>query len=107
MQVTRVTPGWPVHYICFTAELASALGYAGEGAHGLAAIDRALAQSERNDEGWCVAGLLCIKDELLLLQGESEDVAASEDRYRQAHDRARRQGALSWELRATMSLARL
>jgi hypothetical protein len=32
-----------MHYICFTAALASALGYAGEGAHGLAAIDRALA----------------------------------------------------------------
>jgi predicted ATPase len=32
---------------------------------------------------------------------------AAEDHFRQALDWARRQGALSWELRAAMSLARL
>jgi predicted ATPase len=34
-------------------------------------------------------------------------VAAAEDHFRQALDWARRQGALSWELRAATSLARL
>ena len=33
--------------------------------------------------------------------------AAAEDHFRQALDWARRQGALSWELRAATSLARL
>jgi hypothetical protein len=33
--------------------------------------------------------------------------AAAEGHFRQALDRARRQGALSWELRAATSLARL
>jgi predicted ATPase len=42
----------------------------------------------------------------LLLQG-SGAAAAAEDHYQQALGWARRQGALSWELRAAMSLARL
>jgi len=96
-----------MHYIFLTAELASALGRAGEAAQGLAAIDGALARSERIEEGWCVAELLRIKGEILLLQGESDAKIASEDHYRQALDRAHRQGALSWELRTATSLARL
>jgi predicted ATPase len=96
-----------MHYIFLTAELASALGRAGEVAQGLAAIDRALARSEQNEEGWCVAELLRIKGDLLLLEGKPEGKAASEDHYRRALDWADRQGALSWELRAATSLARL
>jgi predicted ATPase len=96
-----------MHYIFLTAELASALGRAGEVAQGLAAIDRALARSEQNEEGWCVAELLRIKGDLLLLESKPEGRAASEDHYRRALDWADRQGALSWELRAATSLARL
>jgi predicted ATPase len=48
-----------------------------------------------------------VRGELLLLQGAPGAAAAAEDHFRQALDRARRQGALSWELRAAMSLARL
>jgi predicted ATPase len=51
--------------------------------------------------------LLRIKGELLLLQGAPGAAAVAEDHFRQALDWARRQGALSWELRAAMSLARL
>jgi predicted ATPase len=51
--------------------------------------------------------LLRIKGELLLLQGGSGAAAAAEDHFRQALDWAHRQGALSWELRAATSLARL
>jgi predicted ATPase len=51
--------------------------------------------------------LLRIRGELLLLQGGSGAAAAAEDHYRQALGWARRQGALSWELRAATSLARL
>jgi predicted ATPase len=94
-------------YTFLTAELASALGRAGEAAPGLAAIEAALALSERNAESWCVAELLRIKGELLLLQAEEGAAAAGEDCFRQALDCARRQGTLSWELRAAASLARL
>ncbi|HJZ16823.1 MAG TPA: hypothetical protein VJ251_15375, partial [Stellaceae bacterium] len=87
--------------------MAEALGRAGQIADGLAAIEEALARSERNEERWVVAELLRIKGELLLLQGGSRAAAAAEDHYQQGLDWARRQGALSWELRAATSLARL
>jgi predicted ATPase len=51
--------------------------------------------------------LLRAKGELLLLPGQRQDAAAAEGYFRQALDWARRQGALSWELRAVASLARL
>jgi predicted ATPase len=51
--------------------------------------------------------LLRIKGELLRVQGAPGAAAAAEDHFRQALDWARRQGALSWELRAATSLARL
>jgi predicted ATPase len=51
--------------------------------------------------------LLRIKSELFLLQGAPGTAAAAEDHYQQALGWARRQGALSWELRAATSLARL
>ena len=50
--------------------------------------------------------MLRLKGELLLLQGP-EGAATAEDHFRQAIERAGRQGALSWELRAATSLARL
>jgi predicted ATPase len=90
----------------FLGVLAEGLGRAGQVAQGLDAIDKALARSERNEDRWCVAELLRIKGELLLLQGIS-GAAAAEDHYQQALDWARRQGALSWELRTATSLARL
>jgi len=95
---------------CFTwflGELAEGLGRAGQVAQGLEAIDEALARSERNEDRWCVAELLRIRGELLLSQGRSGAAAAAEDHYHQGLDWACRQGALSWELRAATSLARL
>jgi predicted ATPase len=95
------------YFTWFLGELAEGLGQAGQIAEGLEAIDEALARSERNEDRWCVAELLRIKGELLLLQGGSGAAAAAEDHYQQALDWARRQGALSWELPAATSLARL
>jgi predicted ATPase len=91
----------------FTFVLAEALGHAGQIASGLAAIEEAIVRSKRSEEGWATSELLRIKSELLLLQGGSGAAAAAEDHYKQGLDSARRQGALSWELRATTSLARL
>src|SRR6266404_1441800 len=99
--------GFQPRFTWFLGELAQGLGCAGQIARGLEVIDEALAQSERNEDRWCVAELLRIKGELFLLQGGSGAAAAAEDNYRQALGWARRQGALSWELRAAASLARL
>jgi predicted ATPase len=87
--------------------MAEALGRAGQIADGLAAIEEAIVRSERSEERWAIAEMLRIKGELLLLQGAAGDLASAEDHFRQALDWARRQGALSWELRAATSLARL
>jgi predicted ATPase/DNA-binding winged helix-turn-helix (wHTH) protein len=84
-----------------------ALGRAGEVADGLASADEAIARSEETEEHRFTAELLRIKGELLLLQGKSGVAAEADDLFRQALDRASRQGALSWELRAASSLARL
>ena len=65
----------------------------------------ALARSERNEDRWCLAELLRINGDLLAQ--DSTDAAAAGDCYRQALACARRQGALSWELRAAISLVRL
>jgi predicted ATPase len=51
--------------------------------------------------------LLRIKGELVLVEGAAKAAVAAEDHFLQALDWAHRQGALSWELRAATSLARL
>jgi predicted ATPase len=93
--------------LMFLGEMAVALGRAGQIADGLAAAEEAIEQSERTEERWAIAELLRIKGELLLLQGAPNAAAAAEGHFRQALDWAHRQGALSWELRAATSLARL
>jgi predicted ATPase len=93
-------------YIQLLAEMADALGRDGKAAEGLSIIDEALAQSERNEERWCVAELLRIKGELILRESTPQ-AATAEEHFSQSLDWARRQGALSWELRTSTSLARL
>jgi predicted ATPase len=88
-------------------ELAACLGEAGETKAGLATVDEALARCEARDERWYEAELLRIKGELLLHDGEYRSVAAAEQHFDKAIEVARRQGALFWELRTAMSLARL
>ncbi|MGB9649847.1 MAG: hypothetical protein WCB44_32765, partial [Stellaceae bacterium] len=99
--------GYVQRYPAFLGALAEGLARAGRGAEGLAAMDEALALSESDEERWCVAELLRIKGELILSEGGPDAAEAAEDHFRQALDWARRQGALSWELRAATSLARL
>jgi predicted ATPase len=91
----------------FLGHIAEALGRAGQIAGGLTAIEQALAWTERTEERWRIAELLRIKGELLLLQDAPGAAAAAEDHFRQALDWARRQDALTFELRAATSLARL
>jgi predicted ATPase len=94
-------------YTVFLGALAEGLAGVGQVIQGIAAIDEALARSARDEERWCVAELLRIKGELVLREGTADAAVVAEDHFRQALDRAREQGALSWELRAATSLARL
>ena len=95
------------HVSLFLPELAAGLGGAGQVAEALVVIDKALAGAEQTEAGWCLAELLRTKGELLLLGREPTAVATAEQCFHQALDMARRQGALSWELRSATSLARL
>jgi hypothetical protein len=48
------------------------------------AIDEALERSERNEERWCLAELLRIKGELLLIQGVQHAAGMAEDLFLKA-----------------------
>ena len=56
---------------------------------------------------WYVPELLRIKGEVLLQQAADRSAQAAEDCFNQAGEMAREQGALFWELRVALSLARL
>jgi predicted ATPase/DNA-binding winged helix-turn-helix (wHTH) protein len=94
-------------HVVFLGTLATTLGDVGRPADGLDVIEDAMKQSDQSEERWLIAELLRIKGELLLLQGAPGAAAMSEDCFRQALEWAHRQGALSWELCAAMSLAQL
>ena len=90
------------HYMSLLlGELAEGLGGTGQIAEGLVTIHKALARAERTEDRWLFPELLRRKGELLVLQG-----ASGGEWFGQALDWARRQGALSLELRCAMSLAR-
>src|SRR5215467_5679989 len=99
--------GSALRYTAFLGVLAEGSAGAGRATEGLAAVDEALERSQANEERWCIAELLRIKGELLLLEQAPDAATAAEDHFQQALDWARRQGALSWELRAATSLARM
>ena len=87
--------------------LAQGLAAAGQMAEAHIAIDEALERSDRNEERWCMPELLRIKGELVLSDGPAAAAETAESFFLQALDWARRQGALSWELRTATSLAKL
>ena len=88
-------------------ELAACLGAAGEVSEGLETVEQALARCEAREERWYAAELWRIKGELLLHPGECRSVAAAEQAFDEASLVAQEQGALSWELRAAISVAKL
>ena len=71
---------------------------------GLGTATEAVAQVERADERYCEAEIHRLQGELLLSQDNEPEAEAC---FRTAIEIARRQQAKSWELRATISLARL
>jgi len=72
---------------------------------GLRAVGEGLRDLEANRRQWDHAELYRLKGELLLLQNAG--ATETESCFREAIEIAQRQWAKSWELRATMSLARL
>jgi predicted ATPase len=85
-------------------QLAEALGEVGRITEGLAALEAAIEQFEA---GYFTPELIRLKGEFSLLQDMTGAAGSAEAHFRQALDGAREQGALSWELRAATSLARL
>jgi predicted ATPase len=96
-----------MRYTSFLGELAYAWSRTGESAKAREAIDNALEIADRHDERWGFAELLRIQGTILLREDAAGGVAATERCFLQSLDWARRQEALSWELRTATSLARL
>ena len=95
------------YHTTFSAALAEGFGEASRVADGIATIDQAHTQAERNDERWNIAELLRVKGELVLLGGAPNGPQTAEQLFLQSIESARAQGALAWELRSGMSLARV
>ena len=99
--------GWPIWYPEFMGALAEGLAGLGRGAEALATLNWALASADHGGERYYYPELLRLKGELMLLEPRSQSVTTAEECFQAALDLARRQGALFWELRVALSLARL
>jgi predicted ATPase len=95
------------HYAVFLGLLAKGMTAAGQLDEARKAIDEALERCDRSEERWCLPELLRIKGELSRVDKSANAIEAAEDHFLQALELARRQKALSWELRAATSLAEL
>ena len=99
--------GFTQYYTPYLAALAEGLAGSRQIAAGLAAIDEALVRAENTEERWCLAELLRIKGELVILEDAPNAAVAAERCFLGGLDWAGGQQALSWELRTATSLARL
>jgi predicted ATPase len=98
--------GAEVRVPSYLAMLGDAYKQSGQFQNAHSALNEGLEVAEKNDDRCHEAELFRLKGELLL--AESLDQApAAEDCFRRSIDTARLQGSKGWELRATMSLARL
>ncbi len=91
----------------FLYVLAKGFGAIGQPAQGLSVVDQSMERAEGVGDRWCLAEVLRVRGELLLSEDGPGSPAAAEACFLQALQVARAQGALSWELRAAMSLVRL
>jgi predicted ATPase len=94
-------------YAGIRAMWAEALGRVGSISRAQGIIDEALMRSEQQGERWYICEFLRIKGELLQLEDPLGARQEAEEHFRRSLDCARQQGALSWELRTSMSLAEL
>ena len=98
--------GWRMSYPEFKSALAAGLAGLGQLNVALVAVDEGLDDALKREHGHdlYLAELLRIKGEILLRRGH---VTAAEDSFRRAIRIAQEQEALFWELRASLSLARV
>jgi predicted ATPase/DNA-binding winged helix-turn-helix (wHTH) protein len=101
--------GWNLSYPEFKGALALGLAGLGRLDEALGALEDAMASAGQraDDQVWYVPELLRIKGEVLLQQAADQSAVAAEDCFNQAAQMAREQGALFWELRVALSVARL
>jgi tetratricopeptide (TPR) repeat protein len=101
--------GWRASYPEFMGALAEGLAGIGRLGDALDAVNDAIANAGEGANGqvWYVPELLRIKGELLLRRVEDQSTSAAEDCFNEAAEMAREQGALLWELRVALSLARV
>jgi predicted ATPase len=88
-------------------EFAACLGEANEIEKGLAAVDETLERCKARHEQWYVPELLRIRGELMLKDPRHQSASSAEQCFTEALKLAKQQGALFWELRNALSLARL
>ncbi|HEY2538183.1 MAG TPA: winged helix-turn-helix domain-containing protein [Stellaceae bacterium] len=96
-----------LHFTIFLGSFAEILTRAGRIADGAAVIDEAVRRAELTEERWCYPELLRIRGDITWRFDGPDAAQLATDLHMRALDWARGQGALSWELRAAMSLARL
>jgi predicted ATPase len=101
--------GWRLSYPEFMGSFALALAGLGRLDEAHDAVCKAIEAAGGREDGqqWYVPELLRIKGEVLLRQTSNQAVQAAADCFAQAAEMAREQGALFWELRVALSLARL
>jgi ATP/maltotriose-dependent transcriptional regulator MalT len=99
--------GWHISYAEFKGTLAAGLAGKGRLDDALVALDEAMEADREGEHGWYAPELLRIKGEVLLRQAADRSMPTAEDCFNQAAQMARQQGALFWELRIALSVARL
>ncbi|WP_316190586.1 adenylate/guanylate cyclase domain-containing protein [Bradyrhizobium sp. SZCCHNS2096] len=91
----------------FRSMLACAYVRAGMPDAALRALDGALAMAKRTGDHFLLAEIYRLQGDITLMQGGLTAAPDAEELFRQSLDIAREQSALSWELRSSVSLARL
>jgi predicted ATPase len=99
--------GFVQYHTPFVVALALGLAHAGRVADARVTIDEALERCARTGESWALAELHRARGKTLLSARAAGANRAAEVAFLQSLDIARAQKALSWELRAAASLARL
>ena len=96
-----------VHYAGIVADLIEGMAASGATDNAEMVLDEAVQQAARSGVEWHVPELLRLKGELALNDANGSSALHAERHFTYALALARRQGALFWEIRAAISLARL
>lgn len=98
--------GFYLYYTVLLSGLAEILATSGEFDEAAAAADEAAERADRGSNIWWLPEALRVKGEVLMA-ASPENSAQAEGLFCHGLDLAQRDGALSWELRCAIGLARL